>query len=70
MKLSDAREGEYVVSKIDDDYRLMLYQLGIVEGSVIDVEIKTRSAIVLNLKPLGRIGIPRSLGEHIEVEPV
>jgi len=70
MKLSEAKEGEYVVLRIDDRYKLMLYQLGIVEGSVIDVEIKTRSAIVVNLKPLGRIGLPRSLGEYIEVEPV
>ena len=70
MKLSEANEGEYVVLRIEDEYRLMLYQLGVVEGSIIEVEIKTPSAIVINLKPLGRIGIPRSLGNYVEVEAI
>ncbi|GEM_PF-5954720 len=70
MKLCEVPEGEYVILDITDEVKLVVYQLGLVEGSVIEVEIKTPTTMVINLKPLGRIGISRSLARFVEVEPL
>ncbi len=70
MKLSEASEGEYVVIDIEGEARDVLYKLGVVKGSVIEVEIRTRSSVVIALKPLGRIAMSRSTAELVEVESI